>query len=205
LLVHEPRLLADWAHRQALRGHALSAELLARSAWVLRPTARLRFWAAVLPIHAGQSAEQRIAALRALAAHATPEQQLELDMSIAAEQHDWAAVLQRLNVVESEYRRLLSPLVIRAHGELGHIDEMMRAFVAARADLTGLNLQVCNLYVLAFAGRSATARRLLNGALSFLRTKDYWSAIAERRFVAVPEREGRRQARSMRILSGTGA
>jgi hypothetical protein len=93
------------ARRQIVRGGLRAAAIYQRLASLLHPTARLRFDAGVTAAVAQGPIERKVAALRALARRATPQQQMVLDAQIATVQGDWNAVLDGIRRADEKLRR----------------------------------------------------------------------------------------------------
>jgi membrane associated rhomboid family serine protease len=124
--------------------------------------------------------DAEVAALRDLVGR-NPEWQAVLQASIARAQDDWQGVLDHAQWAAGATSDLTA-LEIRALGELGRIDEMVRAYDAAKSKLIGVNRYLSQLFILAFGGRRDSVKRLLEQRLSVLapQAKDYWTAIAGR-------------------------
>jgi hypothetical protein len=122
--------------------------------------------------------EKKIAAYRVLVPRSTPEQFVLLNCSIAADRDDWEGVLGELR--SSGNRTDLKWLEIRALGELGRLEEMLRTYASAEPILTTNDLRLCRLYVLAHSGRADSVRLLLSTQLRFVRARNkaYWIFIA---------------------------
>jgi hypothetical protein len=67
-------------------------------------------------------------------------------------------------------------LEVRALGELGRVDDMVKTYASLGPDLPPIDLQFCRLFLLAFGGRIDGVRALLRRQLGFLRprSKAYW-------------------------------
>jgi membrane associated rhomboid family serine protease len=176
-LVLAPSKLLNAARRQSVRGTTRATVIYKRLASLLHPTARMRFDAAVTAALAQEPIEQKVAALRALARRATPQQELVLDAQIATVQGDWNAVLDVVRRADEGLRPEFAFLEIRALGETGRLDDMVQAFPKEKIGPVWSQNYFCRLFVLAFAGRLDSVRLLLAQKPS-LHSKDYWIAIA---------------------------
>jgi hypothetical protein len=101
---------------------------------------------------------------------------------LAHERRDWDGLLMLARAHDVEFSEA-KPREIRALGELGRLDEMVRTYEDAERRLLPPSRQQCRLFVFAFAGRIAAVQQLLNGALAALddETKAYWTAVAQLR------------------------
>jgi hypothetical protein len=92
---------------------------------------------------------------------------------------DWEGVLERIRSVD-EPLPAMKWLEVRALGELGRIDDMVKTYASLRPDLPPIDLQICRLFLLAFGGRIDGVRALLRRQLGFLRprSKAYWVFVA---------------------------
>ena len=179
-----PVVLGNLAQRW-LRANKLSRAATAmRVAALLHPAARLRFAAALITAQAHEPDEANIAALRQLASSATPAQQAVIKAAIYRLADDWPGLLAELRrrPAATEPDRDTIAFEIRALGETGRIDEMVRVYEAAKAHLPAAYLQDSQLFVLAFCGRPVEVRHLLSHQMAAFDDdiKTYWTAIAER-------------------------
>jgi hypothetical protein len=178
LFAFTPNVLRQLAHRRAAAGYERAAAFYARLVCLFHPSRQIRFDSSFLTARALGSTGEKIAAYRALASHATPQQSALLNCWISIDQDDWEGVLGQLRSAGDTTG--LKWLEIRALGELGRIDEMIMTYASAESVLSASNLPFCRLYVLAFSGRADAVRSLLSRQLRFVRprNKAYWISIA---------------------------
>ena len=191
LFISTPNVLAGLASRRAHAGYAQAAAFHGRLFSIFHPSKHARFYSCLLAARAFGSIEQKLAAYRVLASHATAEQSAFLNYWSSVDQDDWEGVLGLLRGADN--RANLEALEIRALGELGHIDEMIAAYAAAESSLPAGNLLMCRLYVLAFSGRTDAVRAVLSRQLRFVRprNKAYWIFVAGR-VAGTPDTDARR-------------
>jgi hypothetical protein len=122
------------------------------------------------------------AALVGIEAASSQKQKALVRLMLAQEQRDWERLLTlaRAGDVELSEATLRE---VRALGELGRGDDMVRAYQGAEKWLLLQNRQECMLFVLAFTGRLEGVRHLLDGPLSAAddESKTYWLAVARLR------------------------
>jgi rhomboid protease GluP len=176
-LVLAPGLLSLVAQRSILSNRKREAAFYSWLVAYLHPTARTRFAAALMQAQSRDTVDGEVAALRALVERATPDQSAMLQSRIARARDDWEGVLDSVRPSASVD---LKSLEIRALGEVGRIDDMVRTYAAAKSKLAGLDRYLSHLFVMAFCGRVDSVRLLLEHQLPALApdTKDYWIAIA---------------------------
>jgi hypothetical protein len=123
-----------------------------------------------------------VAALRRIEATGSGKQKAFARLMLAHEWRDWDGLLVLARAQDVDFSEA-KPREIRALGELGHLDEMVRTYADAEKWLGPQSRQECSLFVLAFAGRVEAVQQLLDGALSGLddETKAYWIAVARLR------------------------
>jgi membrane associated rhomboid family serine protease len=178
-LVFAPSLLVFLAQRYSLSNRKRKAAFCCQLLSYLHPTAPMRFVAAAAKAQLQPTIDAEVAALRELGARTSPGRMALLQASIARAQDDWQGVLenlQRQNGTASD----LKALEVRALGEIGRTDEMVRMYAAAKSKLIGAHRYLSQLFVLAFCGRRESVKLLLEQRLSVLapEAKDYWTAIA---------------------------
>lgn len=180
LLVFTPSVLSGFASRRFEAGHLRAAASYARLLPLFHPSRHIRFYSSFLSAQALASVEQKVAAYRALASRATPEEIAVLNRSIVVAQDDWMGVLTQVRSMDDA--KPMAWIEIRALGELGRVEEMAMAYAIAIAEsvLAPGNLPYCRLYVLAFTGRVDGVRSLLSRQLRSLSSqrKAYWMFIA---------------------------
>lgn len=178
-LVLAPALLSGLAQRRSNMGRYADAARLSRLAAVFHPTRGTRFNAALSAALARSEVTGDVAPLTELMRRSAPDQRATVETLIARSRGRWDEVLAIL-AHAGEARRDLRSLEVRALGETGRIEEMLRVFEAAKTSLVGHNLVYAELFVLAFTGRRQAVERLLSGQLASLESevKTYWRAIA---------------------------
>lgn len=178
-LVFGPYLLAFLGQRRVLMNRMGEAAFYAQLLAYLHPTAQSRFGAALMKAQSQATIDGQVAALQALAERATPEQSAFLQSCIVRARDDWQGVLDCARRQPGATSDLKS-LEIRALGEIGRIDEMVRVYAAAKSKLLALDLYLAHLFILAFCGRVESVGSLLEHRLRSLapEAKDYWTAIA---------------------------
>ncbi|MDQ0391686.1 hypothetical protein [Labrys monachus] len=156
-----PALLIGMANRRLVASRFKDAALYARLAFLLHPTARMRFEARHCAALAQSTPEGRIAALAALQASATPDQASVLQMQILSQRGDWQGLAAFLARHPMRATPELVNHAIRAFGETGQLDAMVRAHASYAGALTGSTASLARLMVLAFCGRVEATRRQL--------------------------------------------
>jgi hypothetical protein len=182
LLVVFPLALFNRAGAAAQRGQWHKAARLHKWAVILHPSPWARLGLKLRLAHSTDGTAGYVAALREIEATGSTQQKAFARLMLAQEQRDWNGLLMLAradNVGFSEAK----PREIRALGELGRLDEMVRIYEDAERRLLPPSRQECRLFVFAFAGRVAAVQQLLNGALSALDddAKAYWTAVAQLR------------------------
>jgi len=174
-----PPLLAQRANNVAIRGHHLSAARWMRLAAVIRPSAQMRFEAAVLAARCAPTAEQWIAALERINA-ASPAQQTLIALQKLQAAGDWRGVVNHLATLTPEMSAHAALVAIRAFGETGATDRLVQAFLRCGEQALSLQFrQFIQLMVLAFCGRvEATERALAGQAVAAPGLKLFWTATA---------------------------
>jgi hypothetical protein len=180
LLIVLPVALGSAAYRLEFAGKTEAAVPFAWLAGLLHPSAQARFAVAFLRARAIKSTEGKIAAYRALAQRASPEQAALLNCWIALARHDWQGLLQQIRGGTGATSITLRGLEFRCLGELGRIDEMVTSYASARRGFARRELRGCQLFVLAFSGRVDGVRAILAGPLRTLAPafKAYWIFVA---------------------------
>jgi hypothetical protein len=175
-----PNVLVWLGSRRLIGGHNRSAAICGRLVYLCHPSRHYQFFSSLWAAHALVSAEERISAYRALAVHATAEQLVVLNYFIAIAKDDWEGVLRQSRSA-SETESLPKRLEIRALGEIGQVEEMMKTYALAGSILRSPDLILCWLYVMAFSGYIDEVRSLLRQQLRFFRprNKAYWIFIAD--------------------------
>jgi hypothetical protein len=179
LLALTPWTLGRIAYRRARAGYTGAAAFYFRLACVLHPSSNMRFQSAFLDAHALGQIEKKVVAYRALALRAPPEQLSLLKVWIPLACGDREGVLGQLRSAD-ELLPAMKWLEVRALGELGCVDDMVKTYASLGPDLSPIDLQFCRLFLLAFGGRIDGVRALLRRQLGFLRprSKAFWVFVA---------------------------
>jgi hypothetical protein len=179
LLTWTPLTLRRIAYRRARAGYTGAAAFYLRLACVLHPSSNMRFQSAFWGAQALGQIEKKVVAYRALALRSPPEQLSLLKLQIPLAYGDWEGVLAQIRSAD-ELLPAMKWLEIRAFGELGRIDDMVKTYASLGPDLSPIDLRFCRLFVLAFSGRINGVRALLRRHLGFLRprSKAYWVFVA---------------------------
>lgn len=177
-LVAAPVVLFTQSQRASLRGQMRLAAFLARCAAVLHPTLANRVNAQISAALTGDEAAST-RALQELARTAPEEYRPLVKAQLAIQQRDWSEVLA-VTGDSGPAATVLKPLEIRALGETGRADAMVRSYVAASGGLAGSQGVLSRLFVLAFGGRPRGVVALLDNQLRGLDedTKTYWVAVS---------------------------
>lgn len=177
-LVAAPVVLFNQSQRATLRGKPRLAAFFARSASLLHPTLANRVNAQIAAALAGDDASNA-RALRDLAVTAPEEYRPLVKAQLAVQQRDWPEVLAVAGGA-GPAATALKPLEIRALGETGRTDAMVRSYMAARGGLVGAPAVLSRLFVLAFGGRPRGIVALLDRQLSGMDedTKTFWIAVS---------------------------
>lgn len=177
-LVAAPVVLFNQSQRAALKGQPKLSAFFARCAALLHPTMANRLNAQITAALAGDEASN-VRALRDLAATAPEEYRPLVKAQLAMQQRDWAEVLA-VTGAAGPAATVLKPFEIRALGETGRTDAMVRCYMSARAGLAGGHAILSRLFVLAFGGRPQAIVALLDRQLRGMDedTKTYWIAVS---------------------------
>jgi hypothetical protein len=182
LLVVFPLALLHRVGAAAQRGQWHQAVRLHKWAVILHPSPWARLGLRLRRAHSSEGATGYVAALRGIEATGSAQQKAFARLMLAHERRDWDGLLMLARAHDVEFSEA-KPREIRALGELGRLDEMVRTYEDAERRLLPPSRQQCRLFVFAFAGRIAAVQQLLNGALAALddETKAYWTAVAQLR------------------------
>ncbi len=172
-----PVVLARMAQQQSVMGRQDGAVGYARWAAWLHPSEANRINAALVAA-AAQSSETETRALEDLAARVPPQYRPVILVQAAATRRDWADVLAQADLA-ADAPGIIKPLEIRALGETGRRDAMVRAYMRARDLLGGAGFAVTRMTVLAFGGRPDGVHALLDGPLRKMDedVKQFWLAL----------------------------
>ncbi len=151
-LVALPSALLAYALRLERRGAAHHAARYRRYASFIHPTPDMRFTSAYAAALAHDDPQTAIAALQALSGWGTPAQQVTVGMEILRLQNRWSDMLA-LAARHPDYWASLALAELRAFGELGRVDDMVRRYDQIRGQLFVGHQSVAMTYVAAFAGR----------------------------------------------------
>jgi hypothetical protein len=175
LVIAAPLTLLNRARRAARHGQWRKAARLHRWAAVLHPSPWTRFGAALT----GEGPEGYATALTRIEATGSRKQRALASLLLAHEQRDWERLLMLSRARDVGFSEA-KPREIRALGELGHREEMVKTYLDAARSLLRNARQECMLFVFAFTGRVDRVRQLLEGPLADTDTdsKSYWTAVA---------------------------
>jgi hypothetical protein len=187
-----PNVLVWLGSRRLIGGYNRSAAICGRLVYLCHPSRYYQFFSSLWAAHALVSTNERISAYRALAVHATAEQLAVLNYYIAIAKDDWEGVLRQSRSA-SETASFPKRLEIRALGEIGQVEEMMKTYALAGSILRPPDLILCWLYVMAFSGYTDEVHSLLRRQLRFFkpRNKAYWIFVADQA-AGVHEEDARR-------------
>lgn len=175
-----PAVLGHLAQRRANMNRPEAAAAYAMWAARLHPSSSGRFLAQLYRALALPDQSATIAALERLKVAAAPRHRAVIATLVAIRRNDWAHALEASQEAVATDKSLRSTQ-IRALGETGNLDEMIRTFASHKSDLVGSDMLFTQLFVMALTGRVRAVRELLENQLSALHdeTKTYWRAIAE--------------------------
>ena len=173
-----PVALFNLSQRQANAGRAARAAHFAYAGAILHPTASNWVNAHLLSALA-KSDPTNTQALEDLAATAPPQYRPIVQANLAVVRRDWGEILA-LAVPDGPADSVMKPLEIRALGETGETDAMVRCYWASQRKLAGTSILMPQLVTLAFGGRRAPVERLLTHRFPGLDAdaKAYWTAVA---------------------------
>lgn len=179
LLVVSPLALFDGARRAVQRGQWKKAARLHVWAVLLHPSPWARLGLRLRRARSADGWDGYVAALMQIEATGSDKQKAFARLMLAHERRDWDGVLELARAPDVDFSEA-KPREIRALGELGHLDEMVRAYREAEKWLLAPSRQECRLFVFAFTGRTEAAQQVLGGGLSAMddEAKAYWSAVA---------------------------
>ena len=176
--VAAPMALFNLSQRQAQAGRATLAARLAYVGALLHPTTA-NWMNAHLQGALAKSDPTNTKPLDDLAASAPPQYRSIVQAHAAFTRRDWSEVLA-FAAPDGPADLLMKPLEIRALGETGQIDAMVRCYWRVAPKLLGANSAMPRLVVLAFGGRPEAVTRVLEDKMPGLSTeaKSYWAAVA---------------------------
>ncbi|WP_424361057.1 rhomboid family intramembrane serine protease [Methylocystis parvus] len=178
-LVAAPMALGALQGRYARAGRLEAAARCADLIAFFHPTPAMRLAAAFARAGAIEDPREKARAFAALAAQAPAEQAAVIETRLLADRGDWEKAL--VLAQNPENARQLSGYRLRALGETGRIEEMIRDY-ARSADSIPLEQTVFSwLFVLAFAGRPHAVEELATRVMRLdADTAAYWVAVARR-------------------------
>jgi hypothetical protein len=181
-MVCVPLLLRQFAERAEHRGEFDWSANLTRLAYLLHPSSELHFLSNFRVLLADHGPGDRDEAIARLVATGSASQVALARLMQAQESCDWARVIEHSRAIDIDFI-IAKTAELRALGELGHINEMLRAILAVRQPFFQMP-DAWVLFVAAFTGQVECAERLLtNSALPGLDedAKAYWLAVARHR------------------------
>lgn len=175
-----PGYLVLRSNRAAARGDYASSARYLKVAATLHPSAKLRFSSAVTRAFTLPDADSIAGALASLKATATETQRNTLDVTAARLLARWDDVLSITRRVKQRQPELLE-YEVRALGELGHPEDMVRAYQEIKRHLYGDALRNCQLFILAFCGKPDAVALIAHNKQAALHPEfaAYWQAIAK--------------------------
>jgi rhomboid protease GluP len=177
-LVAAPMTLAALQARYTRLGRPETAARCADLAAFLHPTAAMRLSAAFARAAAIEDPRERARAFAALADHAPPEQAAVIETRLLADRGDWEKAL--VLAQNPENARQLAAYRLRALGETGRIEALLRDFAASADAIPPEQTLFSWLFVLAFAGRPVEVEELAHVMRLDADTAAYWIAVARR-------------------------
>jgi rhomboid protease GluP len=177
-LVIGPVFFSRLAQRKSVLGRGAEAARYARWAAWLHPSEANRVNADVLAASLACS-DTDTRALKDLGQRVPAPYRPLVNLQEAAMRRDWAEVLAHVDLAQ-DAPGIVKPLEIRALGETGRREAMVRAYAAARELLAAPAFAVARLTVLVFGGRPDGVHALLERPLKGLddEVKAYWMALA---------------------------
>lgn len=177
--VAAPMLLGALQARMTRAGRLGAAARLAAAAALLHPSRAMRLSAAFARAAALVDPGEKARAFAELAAQAPPPQRATIEARLLAERGEWEEVLARAG--RPEVARELAGYRLRALGETGRVEELMRDYERAKNALPIEQTAFAWLFVLAFGGRPEAVSRLAATTLRLdADTAAYWIALARR-------------------------
>jgi hypothetical protein len=119
------------------------------------------------------------AALAEIEATGAPRHRTLARLLLAHERREWEPLLTLTRTADLAID-ITKPRELRALGELGRNEEMVRTYERSRGSIPFHARDECQLFVLAFTGHTEGVERLLRGRLSAADddSKTYWRAVA---------------------------
>ncbi len=178
-LIAAPMTLGAAQSRLTRAGRMEAAARCADLIALFHPTPAARLSAALARASAIEDPAERARTFAALAAQAPAEEAAAIETRLLADRGDWEKALVLAQNPESA--RQLAGYRLRALGETGRIEALMRDF-ARSVDSTPIEQTAFSwLFVLAFGGRPMETEALAKTVMRFdSDTTDYWVAVAQR-------------------------
>jgi rhomboid protease GluP len=177
-LVATPMALGALQGRYTRAGRLEQAARCADLVALFHPTKSMRLSAAFARAAAIEDPREKARAFAALAATAPQEQAAPIETRLLAERGDWTRALALAE--NPENARQLAGYRLRALGELGRIEEMMRDYARSADSAPIEQTSFSWLFVLAFGGRPREVEELARMMRLDADTADYWVAVAQR-------------------------
>jgi rhomboid protease GluP len=168
----------------ALQGRYTRAGRLDRAARcadlvaLFHPTKATRLSAGFARAAAIEDPREKARAFAALAATAPQEHAAAIETRLLAERGDWTKALALAE--NPENARQLAGYRLRALGELGRVEELMRDYARSADSAPIEQTSFAWLFVLAFGGRPQEVAELAHMMRLDADTADYWIAVAQR-------------------------
>ena len=184
-----PAVLGHMAQRRITMSRPRAAARFAAITAALHPSANNRFMAALYQALALEDFDQTVARLKQLKSRVSPPQQQVVEALLAVRQANWQGLIDQAAQPPGPARGLKA-IVIRALGETGAYESMVRAFGESKADLIGGDYNFAQLFVLAFTGRTIAVDNILDNQLAAMgpEAKDYWRGVAQMNATDGPDR-----------------
>jgi rhomboid protease GluP len=178
-LVAAPLALGSLQSRYLRAGRPEAAARCADLIAFFHPTAAMRLSAAYARASAIEDPRERAQAFAALAVQAPAEEAAVIETRLLADRGDWEKAL--ILAQNPENARQLSGYRLRALGETGRFEEMIRDYARSADSVPLEQTGFCWLFVLAFAGRPHAVEELATRVMRLdAETADYWVAVAKR-------------------------
>lgn len=177
-LVAAPAALGALQGRFTRAGRLEQAARCADLVAFFHPTRATRLSAGFARAAAIEDPREKARAFAALAAEAPQEHAAVIETRLLAERGDWSRALALSE--NPENARQLAGYRLRALGELGRVEELMREYGRSADSLPIEQTSFSWLFVLAFGGRPREVEELVRMMRLDDDTSDYWTAVARR-------------------------
>lgn len=177
-LVATPLALGSLQGRFTRAGRLEAAAQCADLVAFFHPTKATRLSAGFARAAAIEDPREKARAFAALAAEAPQEHAAAIETRLLAERGDWSRALALAE--NPENARQLAGYRLRALGELGRVEELMRDYARSADSLPVEQTSFSWLFVLAFGGRPREVEELVRMMRLDADTADYWIAVAQR-------------------------